>query len=123
MRSLVHQKAEAKQFPASTRTRTCSECETPFLKSFGYAVLIAPSAGEGLELASMHSVDLVFVDDFMAGMNGQGVAIEMRWLRPRAPIIMLSGAVHVPEQALEESSYERHSNTSRVSHDCAQHHC
>lgn len=34
-------------------------------------------------------------------MNGQEVAMEMRRIRPLAPIIMLSGAVDVPEQALK----------------------
>ncbi len=56
---------------------------------------------KGLELASSHLVDVVIVDYSMPGMNGQQVAIEMRRLRPQAPIIMLSGAVDVPEQALK----------------------
>ena len=55
-----------------------------------------------MELASTHSVDVVIVDYFMPEMNGQQVAVEMRRLRPQAPIIMLSGgAVDVPEQALK----------------------
>jgi len=37
----------------------------------------------------------------MPEMNGQEVAIEMRRLRPQASIIMLSGAVDVPEQGLK----------------------
>jgi CheY-like chemotaxis protein len=77
------------------------ECEKSFLESFGYTVLTAPSGGKGLELASLYSVDVVIVDYLMPEMNGQEVAIEMRRLRPQAPIIMLSGAVDVPEQALK----------------------
>lgn len=77
------------------------ECEKEFLESFGYRVLTAPSGGKGLELAAIHSVDVVIVDYFMPEMNGQEVAIEMRRLRPQAPIIMLSGAADVPEQALK----------------------
>jgi CheY-like chemotaxis protein len=77
------------------------ECEKEFLESFGYTVLTAPSGGKALELASIHSVDVVIVDYFMPEMNGQEVAIEMRRLRPQAPIIMLSGAVNVPQQALK----------------------
>ena len=77
------------------------ECEKAFLESFGYTVLTAPSGGKGLELASIHSVDVVIVDYFMPEMNGQEVAIEMRRLRPQAPIIMLSGEIDVPKQALE----------------------
>jgi CheY-like chemotaxis protein len=36
----------------------------------------------------------------MPEMNGQEVAIEMRRLKPLAPIILLTGAVDVPEQTL-----------------------
>jgi CheY-like chemotaxis protein len=77
------------------------ECEKSFLESFGYSVLTAASGGKGLELASKHLVDVVILDYFMPGMNGQEVAVEMKRLRPLAPIIMLSGAVDVPEQALK----------------------
>jgi CheY-like chemotaxis protein len=76
------------------------ECEKAFLETFGYTVLTAPSGSQGLELASIHSVDVVIVDYFMPEMNGPEVATEMRRLRPQAPIIMLSAAVDVPEQAL-----------------------
>jgi CheY-like chemotaxis protein len=78
------------------------ECEKSFLESFGYTVLTAASGDRGLELASTHSVDVVILDYFMPEMNGQEVAIEMRRLRPQAPIIMLSGVVGVPQQALKQ---------------------
>ena len=77
------------------------ECEKEFLESFGSTVLTAPSGGKGLELVSIHSVDVVIVDYFMPEMNGQDVAIEMRRFMPQAPIIMLSGAVEVPKQVLQ----------------------
>lgn len=77
------------------------QCLKSFLESFGYTVLIAASGGRGLELASLYSVDVVIVDYAMPEMNGQDVAMEMRRLRPQAPIIMLSGTVDVPEQTLK----------------------
>ena len=77
------------------------ECEKAFLESFGYSVLTAPSGCEALHLASLHSVDVVIVDYLMPEMNGHEVAVEMRRLMPQAPIIMLSGAMDVPEQALK----------------------
>jgi CheY-like chemotaxis protein len=77
------------------------DCEKDLLESFGYSVLTAPSGGKGLELAARHSVDVVVVDYFMPEMNGQDVAIEMRRLRPQAPIIMLSGATDIPARALQ----------------------
>src|SRR5271169_1034978 len=77
------------------------ECERTFLETFGYTVPTAPSGGKGLELASIHSVDVVIVDYFMPEMNGEEFAIEMRRLRPQAPIIMLSAVEDVPKQALK----------------------
>ncbi len=77
------------------------DCEKAYLETFGYTVLTAPSGGIGLELASIHSVDVVIVDYFMPEMNGQEFACEMRRLRPEAPIIMLSAAADIPKQALK----------------------
>lgn len=77
------------------------ECEKSFLESFGYTVLIAASGRKGLELASVHSVDVVIVDYLMPEMNGQEVAKKMRRLKPEAAIIMLSAAIDVPERALK----------------------
>jgi len=77
------------------------ECEQSFLETFGYRVLTALSGREGLELASLHPVDVVIVDYYMPEMNGPEVAIEIKRLRPRAPIIMLSGAVDIPERDLK----------------------
>jgi len=78
------------------------QCERSFLESFGYTVLTAASGGKGFQLASMYPVDAVIVDYFMPEMNGQEVAVEMRRLRPKAPITMLSAAVDVPAQALKQ---------------------
>jgi CheY-like chemotaxis protein len=77
------------------------ECEQEFLESFGYRVLTALSGSRGLELASIHSVDFVIVDYCMPEMNGSEVAIEIKRLRPHAPVIMLSGAVDIPEKDLK----------------------
>jgi CheY-like chemotaxis protein len=76
------------------------ECEKALLEAFGYAVLTAPGGGKGLELASVHSVDIVILNFFMRAMNGQEVAMELRRLRPQAPIIVLTEGQGVPEPAL-----------------------
>lgn len=78
------------------------ECEKAFLETFGYTVVTASSGPEGLKLAGRYSFDVVVVDYNMPTMSGQEFAIAMRRLRPLAPIIMLSGAIDVPEQALKE---------------------
>jgi len=77
------------------------QCEKEFLESFGYTVLTAPGGRKALEVASLHSIDVVVVDYLMPEMDGHEVAIKMKRLRPQAPIIMLSGAVDIPDQALK----------------------
>jgi CheY-like chemotaxis protein len=81
--------------------QTVLECEKGFLETFGYTVVTASRGRDGLELARLHSFDVVIVDYSMPEMNGQEFAISMRRLKPLAPIIMLSGAEDVPEQALK----------------------
>jgi len=76
------------------------DCERAFLETFEYTVLTALSGRKGLELASVHPVDVVIVDYVMPEMNGQEFAIKMKRLRPQAPIIMLSAALDVPKEAL-----------------------
>jgi len=76
------------------------ECERAFLEIFGYTVLTASSSGKGLELASTQSVDIVILDYFMPTINGHAVAVEMRRLRPQAPIILLTEGQGVPEPSL-----------------------
>jgi len=68
-----------------------------FLKYFGYTVLTATGGAEGLKLASLHPVDIVIVDYEMRNIDWAEVVAEMRRLRPKARIIMLSGA-GIPEQ-------------------------
>jgi CheY-like chemotaxis protein len=77
------------------------ECEKAFLETFGYTVVTASSGPEGLKLAGRQSFNVVIVDYNMPTMSGQEVAIAMRRLKPLASIIMLSGAMDVPERALK----------------------
>ena len=55
------------------------ECEKTFLETFGFTVLTATSGGKGLELASIHSVDVVIVDHFMPEM-GRWMFRSRRWI-------------------------------------------
>src|SRR5438132_6247323 len=70
------------------------------LEDFGYKVLTASSAREGLEIFASHVIDAVILDYQMPEMNGELVAAEMRRTKPRVPILMLSGWVSLPESAL-----------------------
>jgi len=77
------------------------QCEKAFLESFGYSVVTASSGRKGLQLARVQSFDLVIVDYRMPKMNGQEFATAMRRLSPGVPIIMLSGDIDVPKEAVE----------------------
>jgi len=70
------------------------------LEDFGYKVLTASNAREGLEIFASHVIDAVVLDYQMPEMNGELVAAEMRRMKPRVPILMLSGWVSLPESAL-----------------------
>jgi len=76
------------------------ECERAFLECFGYTVLTASSGGKGLELASIHPVDVVVLDYFMLTTNRQHVPIELRRLSPQSPIILRTEKSGVPNRTL-----------------------
>jgi CheY-like chemotaxis protein len=66
----------------------------------GYKVLTAASAREGLRIAAVCAVSEVVVDYHMPEMNGLEVAIEIKRLKPRIPIVMVSSDDAIPEPAL-----------------------
>ena len=98
---MVHEALQSTVLLCVDDNQDVLDCERAFLETFGYTVLTALSGEKGLELACIHSVDIVIVDYVMPDMNGQEFAIEMRRLRPQAPIIMLSALTDVPKQALK----------------------
>jgi len=100
IRSLPESRSNKKLILCIDDDESLLECEREFLAAVGYTVLTAPSAAEGLALASKNCVDVVIIDYCMPEMNGQEVAVEMRRLRPQATIIMLSGLVTLPQEAL-----------------------
>ncbi|HEU5450761.1 MAG TPA: response regulator [Terriglobales bacterium] len=77
------------------------EVRKMLLEHHGYSVLIAESGAEGLALFQAHPVDGVVLDYLMPGMTGDEVAAQMKTLKPRVPIVMLSAYYQLPEQALK----------------------
>jgi two-component system, sensor histidine kinase and response regulator len=71
MPSPTQLKSQSKMLLCIDDNEDVLECEKAFLESFGYTVLTAPSGGKALELASIHSVDVVIADYFMPEMDGQ----------------------------------------------------
>ncbi len=63
----------------------------------GYNVITAASAEEGLDLFKRYPIELVIADHFLSGKSGTEIAKEMRALKPRVPILIISGALEKPD--------------------------
>ena len=61
-----------------------------FLETFGYAVLSAHSGRGGIELLRQRTVNIIVLDDVVAGMDGEQIARELRKIAPRIPIVMVA---------------------------------
>jgi CheY-like chemotaxis protein len=92
--------------PSSKRTVLCIDddeaildYEKTLLERFGYTVLTAASAQQGLNLVAMCKCDAVLLDYQMPGMSGHEVAFEIKLVRPELMVILLSGS-DVPSHAL-----------------------
>jgi CheY-like chemotaxis protein len=74
------------------------------LESAGFHVLEAESARSAMELFRASHVDAVVMDYWLSGQNGTALAEEMKGMRPRIPIVMLSGFASLPgEEAIVDS--------------------
>lgn len=99
---------------ASTKTVLCVEDEQLQLQlrkilfeSAGFHVLQAQSASAALEVFKSHHVDAVVMDYWLADKNGTSVAEEMKRLRPRIPIVMLSGFASLPGEGVVVDAWLR----------------
>jgi CheY-like chemotaxis protein len=70
------------------------------LEKAGYRVLTALTGKEGIELFRYQPFDLVILDYWMADMDGLDVAAELKRLKPKTPIIMLSGYTAILDEGL-----------------------
>ncbi|MCU1284602.1 MAG: response regulator receiver protein [Acidobacteriales bacterium] len=69
------------------------------LESNGYQVLTAENGRKGLDIFAAEQIDAVLLDYRMPGMNGGEVAQEIRRSKPLIPLIMVSAANEIPEDA------------------------
>lgn len=67
------------------------------LNSAGYDVLTAPSGEEGLELFRQHPVDMVIADHFLSDKSGAEIAADMKRIKPKVPILIVSAATEPPK--------------------------
>jgi CheY-like chemotaxis protein len=66
---------------------------TAFLRSLGYEVLVAADGPAAVEIATTHQgrIDLLLTDVVMPEMSGKAVAEAVCELRPRVPVVYMSG--------------------------------
>jgi CheY-like chemotaxis protein len=70
------------------------------LESAGYSVLAAGDAKTAMQLFTSTDVGIVLADYFLQETTGMALAAEMKKLKPNVPIVILSGAVELPEDLL-----------------------
>jgi CheY-like chemotaxis protein len=68
-------------------------------EALGFRVFTASSGEEALQIAALHHIDVVVTDYEMPGMNGEAVAIAIRTLQPKTPIVLFSGSTLIPARA------------------------
>ena len=74
------------------------DLERAILETAGCKVLLANSGEEGINIAKNHAMDIVVVDSEMPRVSGTQVAQSLRIMRPKLPIIMVSGG-NLPDEA------------------------
>ena len=70
------------------------------LENAGYRVFTALTGKQGIELFRHQPIDVVILDYWMADMDGLDVAERLKALRPKTPIIMLSGYTSILDEGL-----------------------
>jgi len=87
----------------TTQTILCVDDEEAQLKArkailedAGFRVLTARSERAAMDLFSADMIDAVILDYWLSGRNGSQLAEEMKRLRPRTPVIMLSSFTALP---------------------------
>jgi CheY-like chemotaxis protein len=76
-------------------------------ESADFRVLEARSANTAMEIFASEHVDAVVMDYWLSGKNGTAVAEEMKRLRPRVPIVMLSGFSSLPGEGVVVDAWLR----------------
>ncbi len=90
--------------PAVSRMILCVDDEAgallvrkAVLKSAGYEVLTALSAGDALAIMRSSDVDLVITDHLLPGVSGIEMARQIKSAKPYLPILLLSGVIEPPD--------------------------
>ena len=75
-----------------------------YLNGKGYEVLTSTNGRDALDELEKTSVDIVFLDENMPGLNGLETLQEIKRLHPETPVVMItkSEEEHIMEQAIGE---------------------
>src|ERR1700746_2493886 len=68
-------------------------------EDLGFKVLTASTGEAGIQLAALYPIDVVVTDYEMPGMDGLRVAVSVKALNPRTPVLLFSGSSLVPGRA------------------------
>jgi DNA-binding response OmpR family regulator len=71
------------------------------LQESGYEVLCATNGHEGLRLFMSQPVDAIVLDYHLGRLDGLVVAAEIKQVRPKVPIVMLTDHLEFPHDALD----------------------
>lgn len=69
-------------------------------EDLGFHVLTASCGRAGLALMNSHRVDIVVTDYEMAEMDGEAIALAVKTLNPKIPVVLFSGSTLVSQRAL-----------------------
>ena len=78
------------------------DIESEFLTGDGHAVEAVATGDEALAKARAGSIDLVVTDRAMPGLNGDQLAVALKQIAPRLPVILLTGFGVMMEAAGEK---------------------
>jgi len=68
-------------------------------EDLGFKVLTASTGEAGIQLAALYPIDAVVTDYEMPGTDGLRVAVSVKALNPRTPVLLFSGSSLVPGRA------------------------
>lgn len=72
-----------------------------YFQGNGYSVLTSSEGANAIRLAEANPISVAVVDYEMPEMNGHEAALALKRVRPALPVIMVSGSVNIPPEALQ----------------------
>ena len=79
-----------------------------FLRKQGFAVALAGTGAEALEVLRREPVDLLLTDHRMPGMSGLDLLVEVRRLNPELPVVVMTayGSIEGAVTAMKAGAYD-----------------